>query len=261
MAFADADEWAGEGEIVRLMEMEAKYILELTWRERLVGELWRYFSLVSFRILLTNVLILSSAFFFIGIDYSSLDLPKAKQLITSMMLLKFSGAFILVQWIFYKIPKFFMRIYFHMHVRNKFLKWQQQLEENGRFSLLRETNEVYKGLSFFVRNYIYNLGYFTRNDLRLDVKITEEVKEEMVNELLLDCYKWMCCLIHLLFTLFFVWDYVNFFLIAIALIGIAFNFIMAYTTFPLVMNLEILNKIRLDIIKDRKLGMKVMELE
>lgn len=243
------------------MELEEDNILELTWRERLLVEIRHYFSLGSFRILLTNVLIVSSAFFFIGIDYSSLDLPKAKQLITSMMLLKFSGAFILVQWIFYKIPKFFMRIYFHMHVRNTFLKWQQQLEENGRFSLLRETNEVYKGLSFFVRNYIYNLGYFTRNDLRLDVKITEEIKEEMVNELLLDCYKWMCCLIHLIFTLFFIWDYVNFWLIAVALFGIGLNFALAYMTFPLVMNLEILNKIRLDIIKDRKLGMKVMEVD
>lgn len=243
------------------MVTEGDNIEKLTWRERLLGELRHFLSLGNFRMLLMNTLILSNAFYFTSIDYASIDLSNPMELIMSKILLKVLVAYILIHWIFYRVPRFFMRIYFHLHVRNKYLKWKKRLEQRGRFRLLRETHELYKILSKVFRNYIYNLGYFTRNDLRLDEEITEEMKEEILNDLLMDCYKWMCCLIHLIFTLFFIWDYANFWLILIAFLAIVINFALAYSAFPIVMNLELLNKIRLDTIKDRKLGTEVMELD
>jgi hypothetical protein len=240
-----------------ILDTEKDYINELTWKQKLRLELKRLLSLKNLRILLTNTLILSNAIYFTRIDIATIDLSDSLHLIMSRVLLKLVIAFFIIHWIFYNVTRFFLRIYFHVHIRQKFLKRKKQLEANGRFSLLRETHGVYKGLSFVIREYIYNLGYFTRNDLRTDVKITEEMKEEMLNDLLIDCYKWIYCLIHLVFTLFFIWEYVNFWLLVAAILAICWNFLLAYLTFPIIMNLEILNKIRLDIIKDRTLGMKM----
>lgn len=242
------------------MRIEEDYIEELTWRERLLGELRHFVSLGNFRMLLMNTLILSNAFYFTSIDFKSIDLTDPMELLMSKILLKLVAAYLIIHWTFYRVPRFFMRIYFHLYVRNKYLKWKKRLEQRGRFRLLRETHELYRILSVLFRNYIYNLGYFTRNELRLEAEITEETKEELLNDLLMDCYKWMCCLIHLVFTMFFIWDYANFWLILIAFLAIVMNFAMAYSAFPIIMNLELLNKIRLDLLKDRKLGTEVMEV-
>jgi hypothetical protein len=159
------------------------------------------------------------------------------------------------------MPRFFLRIYFHIYIRNKFLKWKEELERKGKFKLLKEVHGVYKALHFLVKNYVYNLGYFTRSDLTLEVEINENIKEEILNYVLVDCYKWICCMIHFIITLCFIWKFINVWLILGAVFFIFTNFATPFIAIPVVMNLEILNKIRIELIRDNSLGTKSIDLQ
>jgi hypothetical protein len=159
------------------------------------------------------------------------------------------------------MPRFFLRLYFHLYIRNKFLKWKSELEKKGKFKLIKEVHGIYKAIYFVIKNYVYNLGYFTRNDLVLSVEINEEIKEELLNEMLIDCYKWISCMIHFIITLCFIWKFVNVWLILLATFFIFLNFATPFIAIPIVMNLEILNKIRIELLKDKTLGTKPIELE
>jgi hypothetical protein len=230
-------------------------------KEKLLNELYRLISLNSFRVMLTYTLIITSALYFTSIEYSNLDFTNPSKIFSNYLILKFVAASILINFIFYRIPKLFLRIYFHMYVRNKFYRWKVELERNGKFKLLKEVHGIYKVLNFIIQNYIYNLGYFTRNDLSFSYEITEQKKEEITNEVLLDCYKWICVMLHFIITLCFIWQYINVWLILVAVFSILMNFCTPFIVIPVVMNLEILNKIRLDIVKNKTIGIKPIELE
>lgn len=223
-------------------------------KKKLFHEIRHLLSLNNFRITLTYTLIVTSALYFTSIEYSDLDFSTPSKLFENYIVLKLVGASILVNWIFYRIPRFFLRIYFHIYIRNKFLKWKTELEKKGKFKLLKEVHGAYKALYFLIKNYVYNLGYFTRNDLGLEVEINEKIKEEILNEVLVDCYKWICCMIHLIITLCFIWKFINAWLILGAVILIFVNFATPFIAIPVVMNLEVLNKIRMDLINDNRLG-------
>jgi hypothetical protein len=230
-------------------------------KEKIFNEIRHLLSLNNFRITLTYTLIITNALYFTSIEYSSIDFSNPKMIFENYIVLKFVGASIVINFVFYRIPRFFLRIYFHLYIRNKFLKWKVELEKKGKFKLLKEVHGIYKGLYFVIKNYIYNLGYFTRNDLVISLEINEETKNEIINEVLVDCYKWICVMIHFIITLCFIWDYINTWLILGAIFLIIVNFATPFVIIPIVMNIEVLNKIRLDIIKDKSIGTKAIELK
>lgn len=230
-------------------------------KKKLLTEIRHLLSLNNFRITLTYTLIATSALFFTSIEYSKLDFTNPAELFENYLILKFVMASILINWLFYRIPRFLLRIYFHIYIRNKFLKWKTDLEKEGKFKLLKEVHGIYKALYFVIKNYVYNLGYFTRNDLVLKVEIIEDIKEEILNEVLVDSYKWICCMIHFIITLCFIWKFINVWLILGAVFFIFMNFATPFIAIPVVMNLEILNKIRIELIKDNSLGTKPIELD
>jgi hypothetical protein len=225
-------------------------------KERLFNEIRHFLSLNNFRNMLTYTLIVTNAMYFTSIEYSKIDLSNPARIFENYLIIKFVAASIVINWLFYKMPRFFLRIYFHLYIRNRFLRWKTELEKKGKFKLIKEVHGIYKGLYFLAKNYVYNLGYFTRSDLVLKVEINEELKEEILNEMLVDCYKWICCMIHFVITLCFIWKFVNVWLIVLAGFFILFNFAIPFIAIPIVMNLEILNKIRVELLKDKTLGTK-----
>lgn len=230
-------------------------------KARLFNEIRHLFSLNNFRITLTYTLIITNAMYFTSIEYSQIDLSNPAKIFENYLILKFVGVSILINLVFYRIPRFFLRIYFHIYIRNKFLKWKLELEKKGKFKLIKEIHGIYKAIYFVIKNYVYNLGYFTRNDLVLNIEINEEIKREILNEALVDCYKWICCMVHFIITLCFIWNFINFWLILGAVFLIFINFAIPFVAIPVVMNLEILNKIRIDLIKDNSIGTKPIELQ
>ncbi len=230
-------------------------------KERLFSEIRHFLSLNNFRITLTYALIITNAMYFTSIEYSQIDLSNPAKIFENYLILKFVAASIFINWLFYRMPRFFLRLYFHLYIRNKFLKWKSELEKKGKFKLIKEVHGIYKAIYFVIKNYVYNLGYFTRNDLVLSVEINEEIKEELLNEMLIDCYKWISCMIHFIITLCFIWKFVNVWLILLATFFIFLNFATPFIAIPIVMNLEILNKIRIELLKDKTLGTKPIELE
>lgn len=230
-------------------------------KDKLYKEIRQLLSLNNFRVMLTYTLIITNALYFTSIEYSSIDFSNPKKLFENFIILKFVGASILINLIFYRFPRFLLRIYFHLYIRNKFLKLKNELEKKGKFKLLKEVHGIYKGLYFILKNYIYNLGYFTRNDLNFGVEINNEIKEEIINEVLTDCYKWICAMLHFLVTLCFIWKFINVWLILLALVLIVVNFLTPFLAIPVIMNIEVLNKIRIDILKDKTLGTKPIEIE
>lgn len=228
-------------------------------KKKLINELRHLLSLNNFRITLTYTLIITNALYFTSIEYSKLEFSNPAKLFENYLILKFVLASIIINWVFYRMPRFLLRIYFHIYIRNKFLKWKEELEMKGKFKLLKEVHGAYKALYFLVKNYVYNLGYFTRSDLSLNVEINEEIKEEILNDVLVDCYKWICCMIHFIITLCFIWKFINVWLILGAVFFIFTNFATPFIAIPVVMNLEVLNKIRLELIRDSSLGTKSIE--
>lgn len=230
-------------------------------KEKIFNEIRHLLSLNNFRVMLTYTLIITNALYFTSIEYSQLDFSSPANLFENYLILKFVAASIVINWVFYRLPRFMLRIYFHIYIRNKFLKWKSELEKKGKFKLLKEVHGVYKALYFLVKNYVYNLGYFTRSDLAFSVEINEEIKEEILNEALVDCYKWISCMIHFIITLCFIWKFINLWLILLASLFIWLNFATPFIVIPIIMNLEVLNKIRLDLIKDKTVGNKPIEIE
>jgi len=229
--------------------------------EKIFAEIRHLLSLNNFRVMLTYTLIITNALYFTSIEYSQLDFSSPAKLFENYLILKFVAASIIINWVFYRMPRFFLRIYFHIYIRNKFLKWKSELEKKGKFKMLKEVHGVYKALYFLVKNYVYNLGYFTRSDLAFEVEINESIKEEILNEALVDCYKWICSMIHFIITLCFIWKYINIWLIVLATLFIWVNFATPFVVIPIIMNLEVLNKIRTDLIKDKTIGKRPIELE
>lgn len=228
--------------------------------QRIKEEFMELLSFYNFRKLLTYTLIVTNAFYFTSLKYSDINLENPYKVFENYLILKFIAVSIAVNLVFYRIPRFFLRIYFHGYIRNWFLKKRQEIEAKGRFTMLKHMHSVYTALKFLIKNYIYQLGYVNRLDLSFEIEINQDVKEEMLNEALKDCYGWICSMIHFIITLCFIWNYVNVWLILIAIILLIVNFLTPFIAIPVVMNIEILNKIRLDIVKDKHLGNRPIEL-
>ena len=107
---------------------------------------------------------------------------------------------------------FFLRLLFHEYIKDKCLHVKHELQKEGRFSFLRIMQVIDKLVYVLFRDYIYRLGFLTKKDLADDVKITEADKEDFLNKILGDCYKWVCIIIHFILTLIIVWNYINYFL-------------------------------------------------
>lgn len=229
-------------------------------KKQIQDEFLMLLSLSNFRKTLSYALIIANTFYFTSVSYSQIDFNNPMQIFDNYLVIKFVAVSILVNFMFYKTPRFFLRIYFHVYIRNWFLKKKVQLESKGKYAYLKEMHAAYSGLKFIIKNYVYRLGYFTRNELDFNVIITEQAKEEMLNEMLLDYYNWICTMIHFLVTLCFIWKFINLWLILVAIFFMATNFLGPFVAIPIVMNLEILNKIRLDIVKDKQIGSKPIEL-
>jgi len=217
-------------------------------------------SFYNFRKLLTYTLIVTNAFYFTSLKYSDINLENPYKVFENYMIIKFIAVSIAINMVFYRIPRFFLRIYFHFYIRNWFIKKKVEIEAKGRFAMLKGIHGVYTGLKFLVKNYIYQLGYVNRLDLSFEIEINQDVKDEILNETLKDCYGWVCSMVHFIITLCFIWNYMNIWLILTASLFLIINFLTPFIAIPVVMNLEILNKIRLDILKDKHLGKRPIEL-
>lgn len=208
-------------------------------------------SISNFRRLLVYTLVTTCAFYFGSFDYTIFNTKNVQDIFQNYILLKFIGLSIIIHLVFYSFVEILLRLLFHGYTRDKFLKLRAELIRQGWYKYLRDMHGLYTVFKLIFRDYVYRLGFFTKKDITGNVEITETDKEELLNEILADCYKWICVVIHFLFTLFFIWKYLGLWVILGAIVILFFLFLFPIGAIILVMNIDLLNKVRLDILKSK----------
>lgn len=218
-----------------------------------IQDLKNLISLASFRKLLTYSMITTTSFYLTSISLSSINLNEPGKTFENYTVLKFIAVSIAVDFVFYRLPRFVLRNFFHVYIRNKFQKKQIKIRAAGKYRSSKDMHEIYTGVKFIIKNYLLQLGYFSVHDVKKeDITITERVKDELLNEMLLDCYKWICTIIHFIITLCFIWNFLNVYLIIGCIIVLLVFLLVPFVAILLVMNLELLTKLIVDIIKEKE---------
>jgi hypothetical protein len=91
--------------------------------------------------------------------------------------------------------------------------------ENKSFSIMRVSYLGMKLAQTIISKIGFRLGYLSKEELfNQKTQFISFIKKEALNEGLLDLYKWICVILHLLFTLIFVWAYLKWWMIVLALV-------------------------------------------
>lgn len=187
-------------------------------------------------------------------SYADFTLERVKDLYQDYLLLKFISISILIYFIFYELLCYLLRLLFHGYVKDRLLKEQNDLKQTNWFSFLKEVHSFYSILNVVFKDYFFRLGLISKKDLgNIDdkIKITDEEKGEILNDILSDCYKLICITIHFLFTLIFIWQYVRVWLIILGFLILLILFAFPIGAIVLIMNIELLNKVRVNILKSK----------
>ncbi len=208
-------------------------------------------SISNFRKLLVFTLTITWSFYLGSMNYSIFSYLNFKNLLENYIILKFIGISLAVTFVFYELPTFLLRLLFHGYIKDKFLKIREELIKEGRFSFLKSMHVIHGVLILVFKDYVYRLGFLTRKDIEREVEITEADKEVFLNEVLGDCYKWICINIHFLLTLIIIWNYINYWLIALLLLIFLFMLASPIGIIFMAMNLDFLNRFRRKILRQK----------
>ena len=201
-------------------------------------------SVTYFRRLISFSLTITWTFYFGSMDYSMFEYSNFKNLLENFTILKFIAISLFVSFLFYKGPKFFLRLLFHGYVKDKFLKIRQSLLAEGRMSYLKSMHFAYGVFNFIFKDYVCRLGFLSKKDLEEELEITESDKEEFLNEALCDCYQWICINIHFILTLTIVWNYLNFWVLLSLVLILIYTFLLPIGIIVIAMNLDLFNRFR-----------------
>ena len=224
-----------------------------TWMTKIPTKLSKLISVTNFRRLLTYTLITTCTFYIGSLDRSIFTNRNINDIFENYFLLKFIGISIVIRFVFYEFVEYFLRLLFHGYIKDRILKVRNDLMSQGKHSYLKGMSILYGIFSTFFKDYVYRLGFLTKKDLSEEWEVTDADKEELLNEMLGDCYKWICVTIHLFFTLFFIWQYINIWVIIGGILSLIVFFILPIGAIILVMNIDLINKVRLDILKSKSI--------
>lgn len=163
-------------------------------------------SLKSLRNSLTYTLSIIGTFYFLGIDYWNGINTTVTEVISRFFILKFIAIGLAIGFTFYWILPFLLRLVFHVKLRALITKRRNELLKIKNYSDKRVEIDTHKKIESFLA-WIIQLGYLTRKEI--DQNRNEFCAslrtEDFLNYFLVDIYKWICVVIHLLLTTMIVW--------------------------------------------------------
>ena len=200
-------------------------------------------SLDNFRQTLVYALIVTNTFYFADIDYSILTKGDFESVFKQYVLLKFIGVGVLIHLVFYRFLIFGLRLIFHGFAQGRLIQLKKKFIKNKSFSQLRESYFALEQAKTLVSKILIRLGYISKEELiKQRIPFIDFIKKEILNEGLLDLYKWMCVILHLLFTLIFVWAYLKWWMILVAIVLLGFISLIAIGLIQIVLNVNIVEK-------------------
>ena len=200
-------------------------------------------SLDNFRQTLVYSLIVTNTFYFANIDYSILTKGDFESVLKQYVLLKFIGVGVVIYFVFYRFLTFGLRLVFHGFAQGRLIKLKKKTLENKSFSRMRESYFAVEQAKAILSKILIRLGYISKEELiNKKNQFISFIKIEFLNEGLLDLYRWICVILHLLFTLIFVWAYLKWWMVLIAIVILIFIILVAIGLIQIVINANIVEK-------------------
>jgi len=181
----------------------------------------------------------TSCFFLVGNGDKSL-LNKYLELLEGNSVFYFILYWALVYILFYVLIDFLIRFFFNKKIKKNIICYQNKNKGYINFDELRDAVIIKQTITEGV-NLPFELGYIKRRELpQIDkpVVLSDNEKEEAINEIIAEINVWVCIGIHLILTAILVWQY-NWILMLFLLTAGIFVMLLVYTVITFVIkNIE-----------------------
>lgn len=167
-------------------------------------------------------------------------------------LLYFISVYILVWITIYKVLDIPLRLLFHGHVKKKVLSVRQQMNQKSALEKKRYILEFMSRITPFFNKYLFRYGILSSNDLNDPIDYSYLSKEKEFNEVLSVLYRWKLTIIHTLLVTIIVWKFYAVWFFAIILLVFIVSMIMSFSFTFLILNLDYLEPVRLQLLKENK---------
>ncbi len=207
-----------------------------------IGILLKYVTAKRVRQTLKQGLSIVGAFFMLNISYSFNTLINYKSMdIESVKIIEFLIIYGLILFLFYPVLDFLLRFVFLKWMKKKILKINREIKENHRTESLRVLNSYKTTAADFVIDYPVGLGYINIKEFEPigEIKVSNQEKDEAINEIIGSINKWMCTLIHLLVTLLVVFKYSPILMYCLLSIGAILSPVVVFGIIILIENIEL----------------------
>jgi len=216
----------------------------------LSNHLRKLVSVKRFKAIVIQSMLTAGVIFILGfnplINYDQIiQDPKGR----SWLLLVFILLYGLIYFIFYKGLKLVLRYFFHSKLREKVRNERNQLLNNFSYTDKKAWYKLSTEISILFYKYFLKMGLITTRDLNIPFKIDVSEKEDLFNEILEDQYSWILIIFHSLITTIVVFNFYAWWFIVIMILAILIMLFFVFVTVYILMNLEVLEVIRRQLLK------------
>lgn len=211
----------------------------------LLNKVFKYLTGKRIRQTLKHSLSIAGSFYFLNISYSFSFITNIKRVnLESLEILQFLGIYGLIIFLFYPFLDFILRIIFLKVMKKRILGITRKISPREKAELLRDLNKSKQVVVDFVLGYPIELGYINYKELYQiepieDIKVSDDEKEEAINEIVKHINKWICTLLHLLITLIVVFNYYPLLMYCFLIVGIVLTPIVFIGIILLIENIEV----------------------
>lgn len=171
--------------------------------------------------------------------------PKGRSWLLLVSILLYASIYL----IFHKGLKLVLRYFFHSKLREKVRNERNQLLRNITYSDKKDSYLFSVEISMYFYKYFLKMGLITTNDLKTPFAISVSQKEDFFNEILEDQYSWILLIFHSLITTIIVFNFYSWWFIVIMILAIVIMLFFVFVTVYILMNLEYLELIRKQLLK------------
>lgn len=176
----------------------------------ILGVLLKYITAKRVRQALKQGLAIVGAFYILEISYSFDTIVHFKAAnIETEKIIKFLIIYGLIMLLFYPVLDFLLRVVFLKIMKRRILKASRERKVNKRLESIRLLNEFRIIMADFVMDYPVSLGYMNLKEIPPAEKIvvSDQEKDEAINEIVSAINRWLCTQIHLIVTLIVVFNF------------------------------------------------------
>lgn len=178
-------------------------------------------------------------------DISSIDLR-------TLEILYFVGVFVLVWFVIYNLFEIPLRFLFHGYVKNKVLNFRQKLNQGSEWDKKRGIMEFISAITPLFHKYLFKFGILSSNDLNEPINLDFAYREQEFNDGMTVLYRWQLTIIHTLLVAIIVWKFYAIWFFIVVIIVLVISAILTFIFMLFAMNLDYLEPVRQQLLKENK---------